>query len=787
MISSNRATRARSAVIAALALLITFTISGTAGAERADESVRDAALVTYIHGMTAEIAQREFGVDSVPDLLELLRDQNFARRDNVVAVLGYLGGDDAIDGLLELLANPPADVSAPTEDRSLLLAPQALGQIAKRGHERALDALLLMTADGNDGGLLAGAARRGRDPDALRDDLIGMAMLGLARSGAPQAHGRLEEILQGGVRPNTRGRDLRGAAATALELVVDRPATRTRTRMSDQPRSDGSIGADLDDSESSNPPVYEMVDPNHDNVNYNQLDYANHVNVSNPMNDARLDSSLDTATRRMGQANFSADVACCAGIVRTGSALDFGASNDGLDIIDTDTELRAVLNDSVARFKVVRQINYCGGPASNVIGCAWIGGKGAAVVRFGTVAQEGVLWAHEYGHNVGLYHNDIGGKYIMWGTIFTTNEALTQAECDLFHTPMLGTQADLVDVGTCADSDSDEVHDVIDNCPNVNNPDQLDTDQDGVGDACEGGCGNGIREDGEECDTDDFGGQSCGDFGFDGGDLHCTDQCIIDTGACSECGNGFVETGEECDGADLAGASCSDLGCGGGSPSCTVSCTLDYAGCTDCPVCDDDGLCEDGEDCSSCPNDCIQGDGAVCGDGVCDAADGEDCRSCPDDCRGQQNGKRQARYCCGAGGGERPVSCSDSRCTDRGWQCLDTPGTPSCCGDFECQGIENSFNCELDCGPPPFCGDSQCSGGEDMCSCVDDCGTPPITEGSCNDGLDDDCDGSVDCNDSDCSGDPACQQTCSGYGESCNNNSDCCSLRCKGKRIKTCK
>jgi hypothetical protein len=37
----------------------------------------------------------------------------------------------------------------------------------------------------------------------------------------------------------------------------------------------------------------------------------------------------------------------------------------------------------------------------------------------------------------------------------------------------------------CIDSDSDDVNDDLDNCPYVYNPDQEDSDGNGVGDACE--------------------------------------------------------------------------------------------------------------------------------------------------------------------------------------------------------------------------------------------------------------------------------------------------------------
>jgi hypothetical protein len=296
---------------------------------------------------------------------------------------------------------------------------------------------------------------------------------------------------------------------------------------------------------------------------------------------------------------------------------------------------------------------------------------------------------------------------------------------------------------------------------------------------CEGGCGNGVIDDGEDCDGPSLGGQTCSGRGYDGGNLACAGDCTFDESACSTCGNGVVEAGEDCDGSALGGASCSDQNCAAGTPSCTASCTLDYGTCTECPVCDNDGVCETEEDCNGCPNDCITGAGAACGNGACESADGEDCVNCPADCRGKQNGKPSSRYCCGAGGGENPVPCTDSACSQgTDWVCTDLPAVPSCCGDLVCDGIESGFNCEIDCGAAPYCGDGSCNGGEDMCGCDADCGMPPLSESSCGNGVDDDCDGFADCSDDECATDPDC--VCQPVGSSCSSNSDCCSNKCRG-------
>jgi lysophospholipase L1-like esterase len=86
----------------------------------------------------------------------------------------------------------------------------------------------------------------------------------------------------------------------------------------------------------------------------------------------------------------------------------------------------------------------------------------------------------------------------------------------------------------------------------------------------------------------------------------------------------------------------------------------------------------------------------------------------------------------------------------------------------------------------PVCGGGTCDPGEDSCNCWQDCGVPPSVESNCTNAIDEDCDGQEDCDDADCTGDPACQSLCDNdgvceAGENCGNCSNDCDSLSRGR------
>ncbi len=142
------------------------------------------------------------------------------------------------------------------------------------------------------------------------------------------------------------------------------------------------------------------------------------------------------------------------------------------------------------------------------------------------------------------------------------------------------------------------------------------------------------------------------------------------------------------DSRDIAGATSDDCDFNGIPDECQDR--------VSCLSCNNDGTCQRGESCESCPADCLTTTPG-CGNGICEPAAGEDCLSCAADCNGVQSGNPKNRFCCGDGAGTNPVGCGDARCSQNGRSCTSALLEPTCCGDGFCDSGETAANCVADC------------------------------------------------------------------------------------------
>ena len=84
-------------------------------------------------------------------------------------------------------------------------------------------------------------------------------------------------------------------------------------------------------------------------------------------------------------------------------------------------------------------------------------------------------------------------------------------------------------------------------------------------------CGNGVQEQGEACDSSDFAGKTCQDYGLAAGMLQCNAFCGVVVSGCTPLENCSNGDDDDKDGdTDCADSECSAV------PSCTDSCAAPY-------------------------------------------------------------------------------------------------------------------------------------------------------------------------------------------------------------------
>jgi uncharacterized repeat protein (TIGR01451 family) len=373
----------------------------------------------HIHGIPYEPA-RQFGPEAGPILLDLLADPaNELYATNIVVILGFLGQPQARQPLLDYLSQTQGEVSL-AQFRGLKSVPFALAQLAHQGDVAALEFLL-----------------RASEPDYWNSqtlpwtynsqtqaaELYQQTLLALGVSGLPQAQTRLAEI----------------TSQSNLSAQAENDVLQQALALNQQVQQEGMAPVvSPDPNTPPTEPLPGLLDPQANDTNPNthrhSFTIARHVNILFSPTDTDIDNFLYEASRIMQTADSAGDISCCVRLWRNGPSTTY-AVTDGR--ITTSAELNQVFAYTTYDVKIVEDLDYCLGYNPSIIGCAYVHSPKNMILEYlGFDTLDGILWAHEFGHNQGLQHPDNLGNFptrIMNSVLSPSAKQMTLTECTAWH------------------------------------------------------------------------------------------------------------------------------------------------------------------------------------------------------------------------------------------------------------------------------------------------------------------------------------------------------------------
>ena len=372
-----------------------------------------------------------------------------------------------------------------------------------------------------------------------------------------------------------------------------------------------------------------------------------------------------------------------------------------------------------------------------------------------TCTSSGCVDTKHDSHNCGRIGNDCGG-----GKFCDNGECSATCSEDICNGECVDTQSSIEHCGDCDTKclTTDAAKHIVigycmaGDCRIVCEKNFVDEDGN-TANGCEKevafSCGNGIVEQGEQCDGERLNDQTCASVLGEGsqGTLRCADDCLgFVTTSCSKpttCGNGRIDGVEKCDGKELNGATCATV-LGGGSTgfvACSENC-MDYdtSECT-APTTYGNGVIDGNEKCDSntllnnatCKSvvgpgssgtlKCSNGNydisecsaAAVCGNGIIESNYGAE-EQCDGNLFGGQScesvvgaGSRGSLRCIGCridpSNCSAPASCGNGK-IEGNERCDKTDIGGKTCADYLGDGATGTLKCASNCMDFDF---SQCS------------------------------------------------------------------------------
>lgn len=155
---------------------------------------------------------------------------------------------------------------------------------------------------------------------------------------------------------------------------------------------------------------------------------------------ATVDGIFSAGTVMLKKKDRVDDFRCACEFKREGTIDVWNPTADMPDEVNSEADFDNINDNVSARIKVVRQITWCGGPASPgrvIVGCATVGSRNTVIVAEGRGAD---VWIHEIGHSLGLSHRPAtatglpaDADNLMYPQALGTQRIIIKSECEKFE------------------------------------------------------------------------------------------------------------------------------------------------------------------------------------------------------------------------------------------------------------------------------------------------------------------------------------------------------------------